>query len=409
MRAAQNAEPYWLSDTEPLSLPKLEGNADFDVMVIGGGINGLSCALALVEEGAAPDRIAVLEARRIGERASGRNAGFLCKALPEPYHYLKNGLGASGAKRLVTLSDSNRATLKRWLREADVSEAFDACGALYLAASEHEESVLKESVRALAEDGFRAEWLHAKDASEGIQADTGFGACADPLAAACDPSALSRALVSLLLNYGVHLFEGSSMVELKAQSGGGVRVITSHGAAEVVRVVLAVNAYAGESDPSLRKMVAPTRGQMLSFAPLEGRERFLRPLVVRNHGFEYFRQDGNGRFFMGGMRYAAMHSEVGLEEKLEPRVQDRLQQFVTELYPQYRSIEPDRQWCGIMGFSCDGLPFIGPHPHRNGVLLSIGYTGYGLALCAEAGRMIAELVLNGRSTDATMFSPRRLL
>jgi glycine/D-amino acid oxidase-like deaminating enzyme len=62
-----------------------------------------------------------------------------------------------------------------------------------------------------------------------------------------------------------------------------------------------------------------------------------------------------------------------------------------------------------MGFSSDGLPFVGPHPSLSGAVLCLGFTGHGFGLAAEAGRMAASLVLEGRAEDADLFSPRRVL
>ncbi|RME16941.1 MAG: FAD-dependent oxidoreductase, partial [Alphaproteobacteria bacterium] len=55
--------------------PRLEGEAEADVAIIGGGYTGLSAALYLAEAGA---DVAVLEARVPGWGASGRNGGFCC-------------------------------------------------------------------------------------------------------------------------------------------------------------------------------------------------------------------------------------------------------------------------------------------------------------------------------------------
>jgi len=68
-----HVDSYYAATAHPWALrPALNGEATFDVVVIGGGLAGISCALNLAEKGF---KVALLEASRIGFGASGRNGG----------------------------------------------------------------------------------------------------------------------------------------------------------------------------------------------------------------------------------------------------------------------------------------------------------------------------------------------
>src|SRR6187200_1781960 len=90
---------YWLDEpADPLASMRLDGRAD--VAVIGGGITGCSCALALAEAGL---KVSLFEARQIAGGASGRNGGFALRGGAAPYPVLTESVG-----------DDATADLWRW-------------------------------------------------------------------------------------------------------------------------------------------------------------------------------------------------------------------------------------------------------------------------------------------------------
>ena len=91
---------WWHTSRETARFPALEDRIDADVAIIGGGILGLSAALALARAGTS---VAVLEAEAIGNGASGRNGGLVVPSLPRigPDDAIR-ALGEAG-ERLVAL------------------------------------------------------------------------------------------------------------------------------------------------------------------------------------------------------------------------------------------------------------------------------------------------------------------
>ena len=86
------SESFWLSEpAEPL--PHKDGGPRPDVVVVGAGVTGCSCALTLAEGGL---RVRVHEARRVASGASGRNGGF---ALPEARCHTRRRESVSGRRR----------------------------------------------------------------------------------------------------------------------------------------------------------------------------------------------------------------------------------------------------------------------------------------------------------------------
>jgi len=88
---------WWRSDDHP-AYPPLHGDVDVEVMVVGGGVTGVTLAYALAERGTS---VAVLEAGRLAGSASGRNAGFLLAIPGEPYRELIALWGRDGARAFL--------------------------------------------------------------------------------------------------------------------------------------------------------------------------------------------------------------------------------------------------------------------------------------------------------------------
>ena len=87
---------YWLDEpAAPLPVARVDGSAD--VAVVGGGITGCSCALALAEAGL---RVRLFETREIAGGASGRNGGFALRGGAAAYPVLVDSIGAEATAEL---------------------------------------------------------------------------------------------------------------------------------------------------------------------------------------------------------------------------------------------------------------------------------------------------------------------
>ncbi len=396
-------DSWWHSSAQSVNFPSLANDLDVDVLVLGGGIAGVSTLWYLLEQGLEGADVALLEAHTIAGRASGRNAGFLLTDLAEPYERLRDFMGEK-ACRLRNLSLRNQDTLERLGRDLAIDWKFEKDGVLIVGASDAEEAEYQKSATALKADGFDVDFVSPKRVSELLGAPNQWGGLWDPAGGGGNPAAMTRGLAQACSERGARIFESTAALEIFAD-GDGVAVRTASGIVRAARLVLALNAYAPMLDPSLSEMISPFRGQMLTFPPTG--KKVITPIVYRNHGFEYFRQDRAGRFLFGGFRQTAIAEETGFEEDVNPDVQASLEEFARSLYPQLENVEPDSRWAGTMGFSNDGMPFVGPHPGMNGVLLCMGFTGHGFGLATECARICAELVVEGRSADADLFSTHR--
>src|SRR5512134_2626138 len=140
--------PYWLDEPAP-ALPRGNTTGTVDVGIVGAGVTGCSCALALARAGL---RVRVMDARRVAEGASGRNGGFALRGTAAPYD---EGVASVGRERALALWQWTEDELRAM--GALAGDAFRHLGSLRLAADAEEREDLRDELEALHADGLEAE------------------------------------------------------------------------------------------------------------------------------------------------------------------------------------------------------------------------------------------------------------
>jgi glycine/D-amino acid oxidase-like deaminating enzyme len=370
---------YWLDEEWPEPAPtRLAGRVD--VAVIGGGVTGCACALALAEAGR---RVRVYEARQIAGGASGRNGGFALRGGAPAYDEARVNLGGARARTLWRLTE-------RYLdRLAELAgDAFRRTGSLRLAADADERAELEAECRALREDGFAVEWLDKLPPPLDGRFD---GAIFHPGDGSLQPARWVRRLAARAAAAGVELREGQrirSLDELEAE-----------------QVVLATDGYTRGLLRALDDVVRPVRGQVLVTESL-GRDLFPCPHYARR-GYAYWQQTLDQRLVVGGFRDKDPDLEQTADEKTTPLIQGHLEQFAAELI----GVKPriTHRWAGIFGMTADRLPLAGQEPGRDGLWVACGYSGHGNVLGLACGELVAGAILGRPAPELELFDPGRLL
>ena len=364
-----NTTSYWLAEPrERLAGPRRTDGA-VDVVVIGGGVTGCSCALTLAERGV---RVELHEAREVAAGASGRNGGFALRGGAMPYEH-----------RYAPLWRLTEAALDRL--EQLAGDAFDRVGSLRLAVDGAERDALEREYAALREDGFDAEWV-------------------EPL-----PGRLGRLFTAALVHPGDGSLQPARWVRrLAARASAAGAVVLEHSPVRVEdvdapAVVVAVDASTAELLPELGGLVSPQRGQMLATAPLAERI-FERPHYARE-GYDYWQQLRDGRLVVGGKRDVSLATEATHVEETTALVQGELEALVVELVGWLPPVA--YRWAGVWGETPDRLPLVGRLPTRENVWIAGGYSGHGNVLGLACGELVARAVL-GETPDALrLFDPAR--
>ena len=348
-----------------------------DALIIGGGAIGLSIARRLAREKL---RVALIDQGRLGQESSWAAAGMLTLSFragtPEPF------------RRLSAASLAMHADLAAALREEtgiDVGHARSGTLQLLFDAKDAAEAEEIASVRRA--DGLVTERLAARDVWEREPAvsKTVQGAHLHPEAAQVRNPWLGRALAVAAQRAGAELREGTPAHELIRRGDRIIGVRAGTETIEAKTTVIAAGAWSGAFASALGTAlpVQPARGQMLlleAFPPL------LRHLVHR--GSDYIASRGDGKILVGSTVEFVGFVKDNTAEAVHTLVRKGLQ-----MVPHLGTARFVRAWAGLRPHTPDGLPYLGPVPGREGVLLATGHFRNGILLAPVTAEIVAALVL----------------
>lgn len=396
MLAPSRLAPFWTDDAPGPSRPALAGSHRADLVIVGGGYSGLWTAV-MAKERDPHLSVVVLEARRVGWAASGRNGGFCEASLT---HGRENGESRwpEEIDRLDQLGMENldqiAATIARYGMDVD----WRRTGALAVAVEPHQVEWLSE------DDGF----LDADATRALVNSPTYLAGSLSPDdTALVHPAKLARELARVAEQLGVQIFEDSPVTGLEdgAGPGGGQVVRTRDGVVRGGKVALATNVF-----PSLlrrnRLMTVPVYDYSLMTEPLsaaqlaeigwEGRQG----VADLGNQFHYYRLTQDDRLLFGG--YDAIYHAGG---RLRARYQDRpasyerLASHLLTTFPHLDGITATHRWAGAIDTSTRFSAFWGTA--RGGdVAYSLGFTGLGVGATRFGANVMLDL-LSGEETERT--------
>ena len=410
MNATPRPPSLWL-DPPPKPGPPLEGDLDCDVVVIGAGYTGLSCALALAEAGA---DVAVLERDYAGFGASGRNAGHLTPTVGKDLPTLLRLYGRERGGALVRLAEEAIEHVEGTLEARGIDADYVANGNVLAGIHPGQAPTLEKAASAAAELGGAMRLLDAGEIEErGLPAHVACGYL-EERGGVLDPGKYVRGLREAALGAGAKLFESTRVaaIDESGPGGGGVRIETPRGRVSAGSAVLATNAYTPELG-RLRSHVVPIRVSLFATEPLgpDARARVGWPgregIYTAHEILESYRLTAEDRI-VGGSRYIAYAWNSRMPPDDDPEVFARLDQMFHSRFPELAEVALDRCWSGPIALSLDFLPSIGRTGKDDSLFYAIGCAGHGVAMMSLLGTKLAGMVLRGEPGPEPLVSRRRI-
>jgi len=402
----------WLDqlDAPLVERPKLAGDTDVDVAIIGGGYSGLWSAYALLR--ADPTlRVLVIEREMVGFGASGRNGGWCVGELA-------GGLGGAvatwGRQAGVAMTSAIIDTVDeigRVVAAEGIECGFQPGGVLRLARTQPQLRRQRDEVDEYRHHGFGDDVLRtlsAGEASDRLAATSVLGGLHYAPGARVQPAQLARGLADVVERLGGSIVEQTAALDVVPGSPAArPSVVTDNGVVRADVVVRATEAYTRDL-PGLRRALVPLYSLMIATEPLDSavwesiglrhRETFAddRRMVI------YGQRTTDDRIAFGG-RGAPYRFGSGIDPATESRsdVHDRIAAGLVELFPQLDGVEITHRWGGVLGVPRDWRPSVGLD-RSTGLAWTGGYVGEGVAAANLAGRTIADLIVQPDSDLAAL-------
>ena len=363
------------------------------VLVVGGGVIGLSLAWELVKRGR---QVALVDKGKLGRKASWAGAGILApanaKTATQPMDKLM-GLG----------SDLHRQWAEDLFEATGIDNGYRECGGIYVAETKGDKAALTGQMLNWSE--YEIEFEHV-DRSNHWQADfLGVGGEAMILnvpgeSQICNPDHLD-ALADGCRQNGVKIYEQCGEPRLNLSNGRVDAVSIGGDRFEFDQVCICVGAWSKEwlSQFGVQLPLIPVRGQMLMFKLEE-------PVFssIINVGTRYIVPRETGHVLVGSTL-----EEVGFDERTTDEKLLELQQFAISMVPVLTSDKCVASWAGLRPATHDGFPFMGRLASLENCLVATGHFKCGLQMSPAVAVCMADL-LEGKDTimDVSPFDPSRL-
>lgn len=352
-----------------------------DVVIIGGGISGLSIAYNLARLGYKD--VVLLEKNSLYSGSTGRCAAAFRQTFGLEINCL---LAKKSYEILVNLNE-----LLDYHRDIELRQG----GYLWLLRTDKEVELYRRNVQRQNSLGIESRLITVEEAlkivpylnPEGIKACTFHQKDGH-----VNPFHVSQAYAEAARRLGVEINTFTEVTDIKVENNCISEVITNKGKIATNGVLNAAGAFAKDIGRmvGIELPLKPERHQILATEPVEP---LVEPMIICTDF--YCTQEPHGSFLMG---YKDPSEPEGTDVSSSWEFLEEMAKRSCRILPILANIRVVRQWAGSYIMTPDAAPIFGPVPQVEGFYLAVGFSGHGFMLGCITGVLMAECILS-RETD----------
>ena len=351
-----------------------------DVVIIGGGIIGLSIAyyLALKKAG----RVVLYEKGQLGEGSTSRCVGGIRTQFSTEIN--------------IRFSLESLKTFEGFEEEFGVAPEFRRIGYLFLATTERETEIFKENMKLQKKFGIPVEYLSSEEIGSRwsyLRVDDVLGGTFCAWDGVAGPNEILSGFASGAKRAGVRIHEGMEVTGISTEKGRIRSVKTTDGEVSTSVVVNAGGPYAASIGEmiGIKIPVKPLRRQIFITAPFHLTDHPI-PLTIDFHRGWYFRQEGDGYLLSG-----PLDEEPSFNLNTEYDAMVEASENAVYRVPSLEKARIARGWAGLYEISPDHHAILGGVPGVEGFVVANGFSGHGFQHSPAVGKVISELIVDGKA------------
>lgn len=386
---APGCRTAWTSSTEASaaeSIPELPARSE--VVIVGGGITGLTLALHLLKAGR---QVTVLEQDAPGAGTTGRSSAHLTTLIDSGIDSTERMFSAEANRMVHAAMAAAIDQIEAWSRDYSIDCDFERVPGYYFTEDEDGVKTLESEAAACRRAGLAA----VDEASPPMV--TARAAFRLDRQGIFDPAAYAQGLADTVARKGGLIFPHTRVIDF--QDGEPCCAESTRGRIECDHLVLATHTPLGRS--MLHGELSPQRSYLIA-AELD--QDFPNALFWdTEEPYHYLRRIDQPAepplLLVGG----ADHKTGEMPPERNPW--DTLEAWTRTRF-QIKSVKA--RWSAQFYAPVDGFPYVGRSLSDSHVYVATGFNGDGLTLGTASGRLLADIILGHENELAELLSPRRL-
>ena len=393
---------YWLDSVESIRFTPLASNLKTEVVVVGGGIAGLSVAYCLVKAG---KKVVVVEDGFIGSGESGRTTAHLVNALDDRYSEIERVLGEENCRLAAESHTEAINFVEQVAREENIDCEFRRLDGFLFLHPTDDRSTIDDEFVATNKYGIRTEKI---EGVPDVADETGI-CLRFPNQAQFHPMKYLKGLAEFIVRNG-----GSIYTETRIENIGKTGVKSKHFSIDAEHIVVATNSPVNDW-VTMHTKQHPYRTYVIGgLIPKDS----IRPGLWWDTGniksewvtdpYHYVRlqpyDETHDLLIAGGEDHKT--GQADKEHIEEEQRYGRLERWTRKHFPSMEKIV--YHWSGQVLEPVDMMAFIGKNPGDKNIYIATGDSGNGMTHGTIAGMLISDLILGRKNPWEKLYDPSRI-
>jgi len=382
---------YWIKSTQETKYPSLQEDIKVDVVIIGGGIVGITAGYLLKKQGV---KVAVIEASRIVQGATGFTTAKITSQHHLIYDKIINSMGFELAKQYANANEDSIGFIEDTTKELNIDCDFQRLPAyMYTRKESYIKDIEKEAEAAL-KLGIRAKCVDKLSIDLDIKSALVFENQAQ-----FHPRKYLLELAKEIPGDGSHIFENTEVVEV--EKGSRVTIITDSGKRVMCKKVIIASHFPCYDGMGLYlTRLRPQRSYVIA---LSIKENFPKAMFINaeDPGRSLrFQQDGENQLVLvGGEGHKTAHGDNF--NKHYGNLQEFAQSIFTVKDISYR-------WSTQDYITLDQVPYVGKlTSHEENIYVATGFGEWGMTNGTAAARILTDKIMGKDNPFEEVFDPSR--